>query len=82
MTKDRRWDNTEWPNWLNRAWQKEPSEGAIWIDPDDTNREMLVCGTLEGVYRVMWDDWIIQGANGEIRPCKPDMFKETYESID
>lgn len=25
------------------------------------------------------DDWIIKGAKGEFYPCKPDIFKLTYE---
>lgn len=41
MTKERRWDNSEWPNWLNMAWNSEPSEGAVWIDPDDIERESV-----------------------------------------
>ena len=24
-------------------------------------------------------DWIIKGINGELYPCKPDIFKKTYE---
>ena len=34
MTLERRWDNSEWPNWLNKAWNTPPSEGAVWTDPD------------------------------------------------
>ena len=80
MTKERRW-NSEWPNWLHRAWQMDPSEGAVWIDPDDPKREKLVCGTLEGVHRIDWNDWIIQGIKNEIYPCKPDIFEQTYEIV-
>ena len=79
MTKERRWDNSEWPEWMHKAWNSEPSEGAIWISPDDPKKEKLVCGTLEGVYRIDWEDWIIQGVKGELYPCKPDIFEKTYE---
>lgn len=24
-------------------------------------------------------DWIIRGVQGELYPCKPDIFAETYE---
>lgn len=82
MTKERRWDNSEWPEWLNMAWQADPGEGALWIDPDDATGEFLVCGTLEGVYRIGWDDFIIQGVKGEIYPCKPDIFEQTYDLVD
>jgi len=35
--------------------------------------------TLEGVMTAQLDDWIIRGVNGEIYPCKPDIFSKTYE---
>ena len=82
MTLERRWNNVDWPNWLNEAWNREPSEGAIWIDSDDPKRERLVCGTLEGVHRIDWDDWIIKGVKGELYPCKPGIFELTYDSVD
>ena len=81
MTRARRWDNSEWPEWLNRAWQAEPGEGCVWIDPDDPTRDRLVCGTLEGVHRIEWGDFIIQGVKGEIYACKPDIFELTYEPV-
>lgn len=87
MTRERRWDNSEWPTWLHMAWETGPGEGGLWIDPDGTvvpGRETpdeLLCGTLEGPHRIDWDDWIIQGIKGEIYPCKPDIFEATYEEV-
>lgn len=37
--------------------------------------------TLEGVMRVSENDWIIRGVNGELYPCKPDIFEKTYEAM-
>ncbi len=37
--------------------------------------------TLEGTMRGNVGDYIIKGVNGEIYPCKPDIFAKTYESI-
>ena len=79
MTLERRWNNIDWPAWLHEAWNNDPGENALWIDPDDPDRSRLVCGTLEGVYRIDWDDWIIRGVEGEIYPCKPHIFEKTYE---
>ena len=28
------------------------------------------------------NDYIIQDLNGELYPCKPDIFEKTYERID
>ena len=38
--------------------------------------------TLEGDMEVSEKDFIIKGINGEYYPCKPDIFKKTYESVD
>ena len=35
--------------------------------------------TLEGTMRGEAGDYIIKGVNGEIYPCKPDIFHKTYE---
>ena len=80
MTKERRWDNSEWPTWLHKAWNTE-GEGCLRADPDDPEGERLYIGTLEGVLRVGWDDFIIQGVKGELYSCKPDIFWATYEEV-
>lgn len=38
--------------------------------------------TLEGVMRANTGDYIIRGVNGEIYPCKQDIFNKTYELAD
>lgn len=37
--------------------------------------------TLEGIMRANVEDYIIKGVSGEIYPCKPDIFKKTYDEI-
>jgi hypothetical protein len=37
--------------------------------------------TLEGVMEASVGDWIIKGVKGEFYPCKPDIFKMTYEEV-
>ncbi|NFA59467.1 hypothetical protein K8O96_12085 [Clostridium sporogenes] len=41
----------------------------------------LFIKTLEGDHHVSVGDYIIQGVNGEIYPCKPDIFEKTYERV-
>lgn len=38
--------------------------------------------TLEGDMKVSINDYIIKGVKGEIYPCKPDIFEETYELLE
>ncbi len=37
--------------------------------------------TLEGEMEVSPGDYVIKGVHGEFYPCKPDIFKKTYESV-
>ncbi len=41
----------------------------------------LAIKTLEGTMVAQPNDWIIKGVNGEIYPCKPDIFEKTYEEV-
>ena len=41
----------------------------------------LFIETLEGNMKVSVGDYIIKGIAGEFYPCKPDIFKETYETV-
>ena len=38
--------------------------------------------TLEGDMIVSEGDYIIKGISGEFYPCKPDIFKATYEEVE
>lgn len=37
--------------------------------------------TLEGVMTANIGDYVITGVNGEIYPCKPDIFLKSYDII-
>lgn len=84
MTHERRADNKDWPNWLHEAWNKdEREEGSVsCIDlPHSDGADQLHIITKEGSMLVGWGDWIIQGVQGELYPCKPDIFAATYEPV-
>ena len=85
VTRGRRADNSEWPNWLHEAWHRGPGEvNALWASmyPKSDGTDTLVIGTPEGSLSVSWDDWIIKGVQGELYPCKPDIFSATYKPAD
>lgn len=85
MTRHRRSDNSEWPNWLNIAWQMGFDQvGAVSCEeyPNSSGNDRLVIRTLEGVMYVGWDDWIIRGVKGELYACKPDIFAATYDACE
>lgn len=60
-----------YPSWLLE------NMGIAIIPMDDH----ILIKTLEGDMRANKDDWIIKGVNGELYPCKPDIFEKTYEPV-
>jgi len=62
---------------------------AVQFDPDakEWPEEVYVqdgkflMSTLEGVFTVTPEDWIITGVKGEKYPCKPDIFEATYDEM-
>lgn len=54
-----------------------------WILDTDYSFEEgeLYIKTLEGWMHVSVGDYIIQGVQGEVYPCKPDIFADTYEEV-
>jgi len=51
-----------------------------WDDYEDiVSKSGLAIHTLEGDMKASIGDYIIKGINGEFYPCKPDIFKKTYE---
>lgn len=41
----------------------------------------LIIPTLEGYMKALKGDYIIKGIKGEFYPCKPDIFKQSYNMI-
>ena len=45
------------------------------------NDKRILINTLEGNIEASPNDYIIKGVKGEFYPCKPDIFKSTYDLI-
>lgn len=60
------------PEWLADAYER----GDIIFAHDHVS-----IGTLEGRMRAEPGDWIIRGVQGEIYPCKPEIFEATYDEV-
>ena len=67
----------EWPNWL-RVYHEKTEPRLVF---DGMPNGALLIHTLEGVMRAELGDWIIRGVKGEIYPCKPDIFQQTYDPV-
>jgi hypothetical protein len=62
----------------------ETEESAAYVDgPGIGHTAMgeLEIPTLEGTMTAMPGDWVIRGVKGDVYPCKPDIFEQTYEAV-
>ena len=53
----------------------------IRVDYKNPDKPVIKIETLEGIMIGQVGDFIIKGVNGEFYPCKPDIFKKTYDKI-
>lgn len=67
------------PEWMVRAVENGIAYYAQ-ENPVEPPIELYIV-TLEGHYHVSVGDFIIQGVNGELYPCKRDIFEKTYEAV-
>jgi len=63
------------------AWQllKKNLPAPEWMTGKFIAPLQVQIDTLEGVMTAKKGDWIIRGVQGELYPCKPDIFEATYE---
>lgn len=54
---------------------------GAYIDYSERPLGVIKIPTLEGVMDARVGDFIIKGIKGEFYPCKPDIFKLTYELV-
>ena len=65
-----------------KSWQSINSQlgsGSRKLKEED---DFLMVETLEGTMKANKGDYIIKGINGELYPCKPDIFEKTYEPVE
>ncbi len=64
------------PEWVDQAFKCRDYDLEYHIDSVGPS---LIISTLEGEMTARQGDYIIKGVEGEIYPCKPDIFEKTYE---
>lgn len=68
------------PDWAVVAFEDEIMYYS-YLSQDEPPCELFI-KTLEGIHHVSVGDYVIKGVNGELYPCKPDIFEKTYESVE
>ena len=68
--------------WLGDNLEEIATLGGAKEYEQDFLGDNLIIHTLEGDMKAQKFDWIIKGVNGELYPCKPDIFEKTYFTKD
>jgi hypothetical protein len=76
------WQWYAWPDPRNLTYRGPSVCGMRVCGMVDSGLGKTHVHTTEGPLGVSNGDWIIQGVNGEVNPCKPDVFEKTYEIIE
>lgn len=66
---------TKTPEWFKET----RASGIVYFKATNKSPCEMIIKTLEGDHRASIGYYIIQGVNGELYPCKPDIFEKTYE---
>lgn len=72
----------QFDGWNWREVHQFMNDEPLWFTQDFRKYEYILIRTLEGVMKASVGDYIIKGVHGEFYPCKPDIFRETYEDLD
>ena len=64
------------------AWVTEARLSGLFTVETWAETAPLLIETLEGTMKAQVGDWLIRGVKGELYPCKPDIFAETYEKVE
>lgn len=65
----------DYPKWFADA----VARGVVYQKANPDYPVECTIRTLEGEMDANLGDYIIKGVNGELYPCKPDIFGKTYE---
>lgn len=68
------------PDWAVKAFE-EKTMFFDGMDSDSPPTELFI-KTLEGIHHASVGDYIIRGVDGELYPCKPEIFEKTYELVE
>lgn len=63
------------------SWVRKYSDKMTLFSQYGGEKIWIEIKTLEGVMKASEGDYIIKGINGELYPCKPDIFIKTYEEV-
>jgi hypothetical protein len=75
------WLTTDLINWASKSWKELPAQIVAAYETGDLvfGADGIHIRTPEGIMKAERNDVVICGIAGELYPCKPDIFSQTYE---
>lgn len=69
---------TDFVSWVEEVTGKHNAKSIKYLPVSNE----WYCRTLEGDMLISKGDYVICGVNKEVYPCKPDIFKKTYDILE
>ena len=63
------------------SWQNQERGNGTYIEKYHLEKDHIIIETLEGTMKMTDKDVLIIGVQGEIYPCKIDIFNKTYDVL-
>ena len=83
MSRERLASNSEWPEWLNQAWNYDRDEpGALYRAIPGKDDGPLMLRNSEGHCLVGCYAWVVRDEKGELHSYSPNDFYATYEPVE
>lgn len=84
ITQTTREDNSEWPEWLHKAWDKPiMKKGSLYPVhyPNSDGKDPLKLRGVGGPTILNWGDYIVKTPEGNLYKVDPKSFKEVFKPI-
>ena len=78
LTKENRWNNVDWPQWMHIAWNTGDNKGGVYGSEKMDN---LFAVTDNGTETVRIGDWIVMGSSNDLSVISDDVFNRIYQPM-
>lgn len=67
------------PEWVRNALNRWPDLNGVSPEFDHPDGPRMAVATVEGVAILLPGNWLVRGVEGELYPCRADIFEATYQ---
>ena len=71
----------ELPAWIDSQWFREDIATGANLTVEHRGTPHMLIPTRAGTLRADLTDWIIRGVQGDVYPCRAEVFAATYDPV-